>query len=40
MNTAIIDYSAPPGVGGVEAVIYAHAGLILNKGERSLEVFI
>ena len=31
MKTAIIHYSAPPGVGGVEAVIHAHAGLLLDS---------
>lgn len=32
MNTAILHYSAPPVVGGVEAVIHAHANLLLSAG--------
>jgi len=32
MKTAILHYSIPPVVGGVEAVIYAHTALLLNEG--------
>jgi glycosyltransferase involved in cell wall biosynthesis len=32
MNIAIIHYSLPPVVGGVEAVIRAHTGLLVNEG--------
>jgi len=32
MKTAILHYSAPPVVGGVEAVIQAHAALLLKAG--------
>jgi hypothetical protein len=32
MNTAILHYSVPPVVGGVEAVIHAHAVLLLKAG--------
>jgi mannosylglucosylglycerate synthase len=33
-NIAILHYSAPPVVGGVEAVIHAHAGLLVQAGFR------
>src|SRR4030042_4231114 len=32
MNIGIMHYSVPPVVGGVEAVIRAHAGLLLQAG--------
>ena len=32
MNTAILHYSAPPVVGGVEAVISAHAEVFQRNG--------
>ena len=32
MKTAILHYSLPPVVGGVEAVIHAHTALLLNAG--------
>ncbi len=32
MNTAIVHYSVPPVVGGVEAVIQAHTRLLINAG--------
>jgi glycosyltransferase involved in cell wall biosynthesis len=32
MKTAILHYSVPPVVGGVEAVIHAHTALLLNAG--------
>ena len=32
MRTAILHYSVPPVVGGVEAVIHAHTGLLLKAG--------
>lgn len=31
-TTAILHYSAPPVIGGVEAVIHAHAGILLTMG--------
>jgi len=34
MNIAILHYSVPPIVGGVEAVINAHAGLLLQAGHQ------